>query len=59
MTCIDLNKLNIFQLWLYAYQTKARNPGNTEAAKNLMINHNTGYVAATVFLGFYLFFVMH
>ena len=24
----------MFKLWLYAYQTKARNPGNAEAAKN-------------------------
>ena len=34
MTSNDLNKYKMFQLWLYAYQTKARNPGNTVAATN-------------------------
>jgi len=38
MTSKDLNKLNIFQLWLYAYQTKAINPGNTVAATNLVFD---------------------
>ena len=28
LTSNDLHKQKIFQLWLYAYQTKARNPGN-------------------------------
>ena len=30
----DLEKLKMFQLWLYAYQTKVRNPGNTVAVTN-------------------------
>jgi len=34
MTSNDFHKLKIFQLWLYAYQTKARNIGNTVAATN-------------------------
>ena len=34
MTSNDLKKQKIFQLWLYAYQTKARNPRNTVPATN-------------------------
>ena len=34
MTSNDLHKKKKFQLWLYAYQTKARNPRNTVAAAN-------------------------
>ena len=30
----DLEKLKMFQLWLYAYQTKVRNPGNPVVAMN-------------------------
>ena len=26
--------MKMFKLWLFAYQTKARNPGNTVAATN-------------------------
>ena len=29
----------MFQLWLYAYQTKARNPGNTVAAMDPVFDH--------------------
>ena len=38
MTSNDLHKQKIFQLWLYAYQTKASNPGNTVAATNLVFD---------------------
>jgi len=34
MTSIDLHKYKIFQLWVYAYQLKARNQRNTVAATN-------------------------
>ena len=34
MTSNDLNKQKIFQLWLYAYQMKARDSRNTVAATN-------------------------
>ena len=30
----DLEKFKMFQLWLYACQTKVRNPGNTVVAIN-------------------------
>ena len=38
MTSNDLNKQKMFQLWLYAYQTKARNPCITVAATNPMFD---------------------
>ena len=34
MTSNDLHKWKIFPLWLDAYQTKARDPGNAVAATN-------------------------
>ena len=34
MTSNDLNKWKMFQLWVYVYQTKASNPGNTVEATN-------------------------
>ena len=34
MTSNDLNNWKMFQLWLYAYQTKARNPGHRAHAEN-------------------------
>ena len=38
MTFNDLDKYKMVQLRLYAYQTKARNPGNTVAATNPVLD---------------------
>ena len=74
MTSNDLHKQKIFQLWLYAYQTKAKNPGNTVAATNplfdLLMTSNDGHFRSLdgqtldslllrYFLGSYLLFDMH
>ena len=32
------SKLKFFKLWLYAYETKARNPGNTVKAENSLFD---------------------
>ena len=54
-------KMKLFKLWLYAYQTKARNPGNTVVATNpvfdlLMISNDllcppqTKYISTMAFM---------
>jgi len=38
--------MKMFKLWLYAYQTKARNPGNTVVATNAVFDLLiTGFLA--------------
>ena len=35
----DHDNYKLFQLWLHAYQTKTRNPGNTVAARNSVLDY--------------------
>ena len=38
MSSNDLNKKKMFQLWLYAFQKKAKNSWNTEAATHPVLD---------------------
>ena len=43
MTFNDHDNYKLFQLWLHAYQTKTRNPGNTVAARNSVLDYKMTY----------------